>query len=124
MLFVSYAQPLSLAAHTAGAALIEDFNGKEGTLKAEHTKTNSYPKFGILSEGVIFSSKRKEKYAKLLSLLRLGSKLRILLLSLLLKSKILTSLLLLFLPRRNTKQQPRKDTCSYILSFFMKASKR
>ena len=37
MLFVSYAQPLSLAAHTAGAALIEDFNGKEGTLKAEHT---------------------------------------------------------------------------------------
>ena len=38
MLFVSYAQPLSLAAHTAGAALIEDFNGKEGTLKAEHTK--------------------------------------------------------------------------------------
>ena len=30
MLFVSYAQPLSLAAHTAGAALIEDFNGKKG----------------------------------------------------------------------------------------------
>ena len=29
MLFVSYAQTLSLAAHTAGAALIEDFNGKE-----------------------------------------------------------------------------------------------
>ena len=37
MLFVSYAQPLSLAAHTAGAALIEYFNGKEGTLKAEQT---------------------------------------------------------------------------------------
>ena len=43
MLFVSYAQPLSLAAHTAGAALIEDFNEKDKSLLKSKIKDKAVP---------------------------------------------------------------------------------
>ena len=71
MLFVSYAQRLSLAAHTAGAALIEDFNEKnKSLLKSEirniksighkkHTKTNFFLYEG--KEGTLKASHTKEK---------------------------------------------------------------